>query len=183
MNYAFWQSIASTSWWFCLLTIYLVYIAYLATKPQVRDIRILYFVLVTSILLTLLGMFTLITITPANVSAYFATLFASAITGWALCFRLNIKAVEGKKLLLQQGSWMISFIVFLIFCGRIYFGNNISLDPAAFKTPTYSLVTIMLYGWATGIILGKIFFMRRVLEKGPFISVSETEGILSLSDN
>ncbi len=179
MSYEFWQSIANTSWWIYLMFIYLSYIAYLATKPVAQDIRMFYFMLPVVIGVSILGMFTLITVTPTNLAAYAASLVSNALLGWLLCLRLNVRAVEGKKVLLMEGSWMISFIVIALFSIRYYLRLEISFDPTTYKSPSYSLIIMILYGWVAGLLIGRILFMRRVLKSGPYIAVDEAKLILS----
>lgn len=179
MSYEFWQSIANTSWWIYFMFINLGYIAYLATKPQAQNIRAFYYMLPMVIALSILGMFTLISVTPSNFAAYLVSLIASVTLGWLLCLRLNARAVEGKTVVLMQGSWMLGFIVIALFCVRFYMGREISFDPSTLKSPTYSLITMILYGWAAGMLTSRIIFMRRVLKTGPYIAADEAKLILS----
>ncbi len=174
-SYDFWQMIARTPWWVALLFAYLTYGSYLATKPKTIPLRSFYILLAVVIGTSILGMAVLITVNKHNVMYYAGLLPVGLSLGWLQCARMNIKAIEGKKVFYVQGTWTLSIIVLSFFYIRYYYLHSLYFDPAILKTPFYSLLLMSFYGLFTGLIAGRLLYMHRILRVGPFVPAPSVE--------
>ena len=169
MSYEFWQAIAGTPWWIYFMFIYLAYASYLSTKPKIIPLKSFYLLLGLFLSLTSLAMFTLIIVTPTNAAYYAGMLMLGASLGWLQCINLKVVAIQGKKLLQIQGSYLFGIIIFTLIVARYALIKELDLTVDSFKTPFYSNLMMMFYGLFTGLIIGRLLYMKRVLKTGPFI--------------
>ena len=173
MSYEFWQIIANTPWWIAFMFAWLTYASYLATKPKTIPLRSFYILFAIIIGASLLGMTVLITVTAHNIMYYVALMPVGVSLGWLQCSRMKILAIPEKKQFQIQGTWTLSFILLAAFFARYYYLHSDYFDPAILKTPFYSLIMMSFYGLFTGLIIGRLIYMRRILRVGPFVEGNE----------
>lgn len=173
-SYEFWQMIANTPWWIATLFAYLTYGSYLATKPKTIPLRSFYIMLGMILSVSILGMTVLITVNQHNVMYYAAMLPIGVSLGWLQSARLKLQAIEGKNVIQMQGTWTLGIIVLAFFYVRYYYIHSMYFDPKMLKTPFYSLLLMIFYGLFTGLITGRLLYMRRIVRVGPFVAQAET---------
>jgi hypothetical protein len=172
MHDSIWQTIASTSWWVLALFFYLMYVSYAATKPKSIPVRSFYLTPPLFIMGTIAGMITLLQTNATNLACWAVMLVMGYGLGWLQFNIMKVKANEDGKLLLIPGTKSMFFFVLLGFALKIYLGYEISFNLDLFKTPSYSLAIMIMYGLFTGLLLGRMMYAKRAAKFGPFASAT-----------
>lgn len=174
-SYEFWQSIASTPWWYALIISYVVVFAFLSAKTRVITINnknmlimpILF--IATSIpMLVIAHQFTL-----KNVLIWFAGAFIGGVIGWIQLRFSNIRAIRGQNKLHVPGSWNIFIIIAMLIAAKYYFGFSFTIDLQTLSNLNTSQTFFWLsgsYGLLSGILVGKILYCNRCVKVGPFLT-------------
>ncbi len=169
MSYRILQAIAATHWSIYFMFAYLAYASFLATKPKIIPLKSFYFLLVMFIALTSLAISTMIHVTSVNAAYYAGTLALGVSLGWLQCTRLKVAAIEGKKQFRIQGSYIFGILIFTLIVARYVYFTELDISVESFKTPFYSDLMMGFYGLFTGLVIGRLLYMKRVLKFGPFI--------------
>ncbi len=168
MHESIWQTIAYTPWWMIVLFGYLAHASYLATKPSALPIRKLIFLPVFFFVASLLGMFILVKPNTANLACWAVMLLLGTGLGW-LQFRVsNIKASKEDRTLHIPGTWSALILLIAAISAKYYFGFQLNLSPELFQTTPYANALMGLYGFVTGLFIGRSYYAVHAAKHGPF---------------
>ena len=165
-----WQIIANTPWWIAPLFCYLMYLGYLANKPRTLSYASLLRAPLIFTAFTIVAMFTYLNHTPLNILIWLATLIIGTIMGW-LNFKLTkVKAIKDERKLALPGTWMLWIFSIGIFTAKFYYHYDFMLDLETVKQPHFQYALCTLYGFFTGLFIGKIIYARHALKFGPYVN-------------
>lgn len=163
------ETIASTPWWFYVLVVLVVKLAFIATKPRLVEIKKLFVMPIVFISISILIFAYTYKINPTTIGIWLSTLMAGTLLGF-LHFRfLKIKAVKEKAALYFPGSKSLFVLILVLFAARYYFNTHLNIDPQTLLQPATLARLIPLYGFFTGVFIGKAWYALRCVKVGPFI--------------
>jgi hypothetical protein len=168
MNDSIWQKIAETPWWVYPLIFYVIYIAYLSTKPKIVPLYNLFFSAAAFLLVSIIGIVAFVRFDNMNLASYIVMFFLGGGLGWLHFRSLKIKAVAGEKKLVMPGSWFAVFFIIAFVTAQFYLQFPLSLNSDVLLHGQYSLLLMTLYGFFTGLFGGRIACALRIVKNGPF---------------
>lgn len=165
MNHTIWQSIAETSFWVYMIYAAIVYFGYHHSKQRVIPTVILWTNMIAVTTATVIGMLLFVKFNLSS-TAYWAGMFLLGATcGWLHYHRLQVQHLPDTGKLLIPGSWVTMTAISGVMTARYYYGADLSLDPAILKTGEYSSLLMAIYGMMTGLYIGRIMYVRRMIKQ------------------
>ncbi|EKD71347.1 MAG: hypothetical protein ACD_46C00204G0001 [uncultured bacterium] len=171
MSYDFWQSIASTSWWYFLIFSYVIFMGVLSTKTRVVEIKNNIFILPTLFFISTIS--TLIIakqFTLKNAGIWAVGILIGYAISWLQLRFSKIRAIRNENKLKVPGSWNILMTLGIVLVVKYYTGYNFTFDIYAYD-PTHLFFWLAgLYGLFSGLFLGKMIYCHRCIKFGPFVA-------------
>jgi hypothetical protein len=150
--HSFLQSIASAPWWGLPLFLYLMHMAYRANRPREVYVRALLLAPMLFILMSFIGMTYFIKVTPMNIKVWADMLLLGLGLGWLHFSAIKVMAISGQKK----------------FALKWHFGLTGWINPRMFDSPKVALYLMGVYGFFSGLFLGRAAYALRSMKLGPF---------------
>jgi hypothetical protein len=166
--HSFLQSIASAPWWGLPLFLYLMHMAYRANRPREVYVRALLLAPMLFILMSFIGMTYFIKVTPMNIKVWADMLLLGLGLGWLHFSAIKVMAISGQKKLQMPGTWLIMILVPVVFALKWHFGLTGWINPRMFDSPKVALYLMGVYGFFSGLFLGRAAYALRSMKLGPF---------------
>lgn len=173
MTNSVWEIAANTPWWVYLLFIYLVRMGFLARKPRTVPVRMLFILPSILIVFSIFSLYHIVQLNAANLLIWLGAIFLGIGIGWLQYYSLRIKAVRNEEKLYVPGTWGLLIIVLVIFAIKFYFGYELTIDPSLFLQAKYSFWLLSVYGFFTGLFLGRLIYALRCIKSGPYLNPIE----------
>ena len=172
MTNSIWERIAETPWWLAVFFIFFVWLAFLATKPQVISVKQL-FVLPILFFLLSLGIFFYLPFKTSSFFLWTGAILLGAPLGW-LHFRLfQIKAIKDQAKLYLPGNWGLFIFIMIISALKYHYGDALPLDVRMIYDPHIMTGIAVLYGLFIGLYIGRMTYALRCLKNGPYAAITE----------
>ena len=169
MNDSIWQAIANIPWWIYATFIYLIRLGLLASKPRVVPIQNLFILPSFFVLLSLVCIYTSKELSFFTLSIWLSTLLLGALLGWFQFRMFKIKAIKEEAKLYLPGTWSLLILILISIALKFYFINSANtFDAHVLTQPKFAGWLFSLYGFFTGLFLGRFFYSWRCLKVGPF---------------
>lgn len=167
MTISIWEKIAETPWWIYVLYISLIYIGFLGTKARIIPIKQLFILPGMFLILSFCSMY-LMHLTLFALMCWIATIVLGMGLGW-LQFRIfKIKAVKDEAKLYVPGTWSLLVIILIIFATKYYYGYELETNPQQLLSPKFAAILALIYGFFTGLSIGRASYAMRCLKVGPY---------------
>ena len=121
-------------------------------------------------ILLLTWLFTYTPITLFNISGCIAAIILGSILGWLHFSVIKIKVVRYHRQIRLPGSWGLLIIIVALFFSMIYFNIDIISFSQQITTPRFAFPLLLLYGFLTGLFIGRFCYARRSLKRGPYVN-------------
>lgn len=165
MPVSIWESIASTSWWAFVLYLAVVAACWQARKPSNISLNKLIFFPLYSFTLAAICAAISMHPTPWQITATSAALFLGTATGWVQSLWLGSTIDVATKSVAIKGSYLpILFLIAATFA-KLAFGFSLQLDPKLLASGNYNLPLFTLFGFFTGLSIGRYYFARQALKR------------------
>lgn len=172
MNESIWQMIAETPWWKYVFAAYLVSIAYQAAKPHIITLRSLQYGVVSLVALSLICITKFIHINADTLSHWLVMFLLGGGLGWLQFSRYRLQAIAGEKKLLIPGSRFLFFIIPAAVFLKYYFDVPLSFDVSTLPSANLTILLMSLFGFSTGLFLGRLSYAAHVVKSGPFLAAA-----------
>lgn len=170
MQTSIWEKIADTPWWFSLVIIGFVGIAWLATKPKTVPVKNLFFVPAIYIPLSVASICLTIPLNAIAILLWLGAALLGIAVGWLHYRLIKIKAVKNQASLYVPGTWSIFGLLLVVAVSKYYYDYPLMIDPQLFAQAEYANLFVGLYGLFAGIFIGKIIYSLRCVKNGPFVA-------------
>ena len=169
MSYTTWETIAETPWWVFFMISFMMYIAYVATKPRYLHVKSELIMQGASLFLLSLIVTYYVPFSLDNLGLLFLGLILGYVIGKAHFHFRKIQAIEGHFIVYLPGSWYALLIVpLVIFLKFWYFGTNYTIDLDLLHTALYQHWLSGLSGFSFGLYFGRTSILLRCLRTGPY---------------
>lgn len=165
MNASIWQTIAETSFWVYILYAMIIYIGYQHSKQRAIPTLVLWTSMIAFTCASIIGMSFFVKFSIVNIAWWGGLFLLGASFGWLHYYRLQVQHLADEEKLLIPGSWITMTAISGVMAAKYYFGPEISMDPDILKTGAYSPLLMALYGFITGLYIGRILYARRIIRQ------------------
>lgn len=168
MHTPFWQSVADTTWWTFAVGIYLIYVAYDATKPRTITLQSMWMIPLVVFTISLISLAFTMQFNINNIGLWLAGMLGGLVISW-LQFQLRgIKAIPHEHKLYVPGTWSAFAILIAMLLTPHFFNFNITLTPQTILQPSFAKWLFLSYGLFVGLFAGKIGCAYRCVRNGPY---------------
>lgn len=165
MPTSIWESIAGTSWWAFVLYVAVVAACWQARHPSNISLTKLIFLPIYSFTLAAICAVISMHPTPLQVSATSAALFLGSAAGWAQSYWLGCQVDPSTKTIALKGSYAPILLLIAATLAKLGFGFSLSLNPQIIASGIYNLPLFSLFGFFTGLSIGRYCFARQALHR------------------
>lgn len=165
MPVSIWESIASTSWWAFVLYLVVVAACWQARKPSKISLNKLIFLPLYSFTLAAICAAISMHPTPWQITATGAALFLGASAGWAQSHWLGTTIDLATRSVAVKGSYLPILCLIAATLAKLAFGFSLQFDPKFIASGVYNLPLFTLFGFFTGLSIGRYGFARQALKR------------------
>ena len=164
-----WQMLSNTPWWVYVVFIVLLQIGFAARKPRIVPFKRLIILPLIFLILSLVGLWEHEQFTLHNVFLWLIAMLPGIFLGWMQFHALRIKAIKNTHELYIPGSWLILGIVLLVFAIKYYIGYHEDIDARFIEHAARWM--LLLYGFFTGLFIGRLSYALRCIKYGPYAEI------------
>lgn len=165
MPVSIWESIASTAWWAFMLYLAVVAACWQARKPSTLSLNKLIFFPLYSFTLAAICAAISMHPTPWQITATSAALFLGTAAGWAQSHWLGTTIHPETRSIAVKGSYLPMLFLIAATLAKFHFGFSLQLDPKFLASGIYNLPLFTLFGFFTGLSIGRYCFARQALKR------------------
>ncbi len=163
------EALIHTPLWVYILFIYLIIKGISASKPQVTPLKVLFYMPIIFLVLSIETLVTLPNLNLTNVINWFLGLIIGGVLGWLQISRAKIKVDKKKKLVHSGGSWTVLIIILIIFVTKYYFNYTLALNPEVINNTLFIFSMLTVSGICSGAFIGRLAKYLHYFKTGPFI--------------
>lgn len=165
-----WEIVAETPWWFYLFFFYLIFVGVAATKARYIDAKNFYFPPYIFLTLSILVFFYTGQFNLSGFMIWTSACTAGILFGW-LHFRFKrIKALPEQTQIYLPGTYFVILCLATILILNVALPDYVSLKNLfLFIQGKYTYSLIALYGAFTGLLVGRLVYVRQCLKRGPYV--------------
>lgn len=157
----------------------LIFLSIQAAKPKMVSIKILIYSPILFFIFSFLVIYYFLPLDKYNISAWITCCILGAMLGWIHFRDLNIKGIRNTKSIFMPGSWFVLGVIVTLLCLKLYLRMRFSnINPKLLQTPEYAFPIISVYGFTTGLILGRISFATKCIYLGPYMELEEVNALI-----
>ncbi|HEU5281322.1 MAG TPA: hypothetical protein VFU82_05040 [Gammaproteobacteria bacterium] len=164
MPVSIWESVASTSWWVFVLYTMVIAACWQARYPSKISLNMLIFLPLYSFTLAAICAAISMNPTPWQVAATSAALGLGTALGWAQSRWLGTAIDLETRSIALKGSNLPILCLAAATLAKLTFGFSLQLDPKLLASGIYNLPLFTLFGFFTGLSIGRYCFARQALK-------------------
>lgn len=165
MPVSIWESVASTSWWAFVLYIAVVAACWQARKPSKISLNKLIFLPLYTFTLAAICAAISMHPTPWQITATSAALCLGTSVGFAQSRWLGTTIDLETRSVAVKGSYLPILCLIAATLAKLGFGFSLPLDPQFLASGLYNLPLFTLFGFFTGLSIGRYCFARLALKR------------------